>query len=259
MGTTRDFILCENKDSGKYVKEEMSVIKEWKVHHGDLFALGPETNRAYCHAVTQDKTIQDVRISIIFRTVTKSFIDYNVASKYVTYANGKIKEFKAECILCKDLHDSGSRTHVADLIDMREQKKLSKIQSPQPKTDDESSDRNKDTIENSTEVSDSHCAEGKEAVQESTNSEQLGSSSCIRKSHSQIFLLKDTKSKNIVEDENNANSYKENSDSEMIYDSAKVINPKLNRTCHNQHIRFLDEEDQNDYFMGRGLEVPAIH
>lgn len=125
LGATREFALCSCSDSGRFLKKDLRIANLWSVAHGDLFALGPQTNRSFCHAVPQDPTVQALRISIIFRTVTKSFIDLgpNVCSRSVMYANGVVKSFRAECILSSSLSDVGTRVHVCDLIHQREEKK----------------------------------------------------------------------------------------------------------------------------------------
>lgn len=96
-----------------------------------MFALGPDTNQSFCHAVPQDPTVPSLRISIIFRTVTKSFIDTgsHIRNKLVTYANGTERYFQAECVLSSSLSDAGTRTHISELIQQREDKKREKLQS----------------------------------------------------------------------------------------------------------------------------------
>jgi hypothetical protein len=101
-------------------------MKEWRVSHGDLFALGPETNEAYCHAVPFEETAKNLRISVIFRSISKSFINLEATEKSVEYASGKVKSFKAECISTSGYDDIGTKQHIADLIASREIKKLAK-------------------------------------------------------------------------------------------------------------------------------------
>ena len=50
------------------------MAKEWRVGHGDLFALGPATNERFLHAVTREADA-GLRVSVIFRSITKSYID----------------------------------------------------------------------------------------------------------------------------------------------------------------------------------------
>lgn len=120
LGCSRDFILCPNEDVGKYEKNDITQIKAWQVNHGDLFALGQKTNDDYCHVVPKDPTVKNLRISIIFRSVSKSFINLDATPKKAIYANGKEKIFKAECITTKDCDDEGTKEHIADLINLRE-------------------------------------------------------------------------------------------------------------------------------------------
>jgi hypothetical protein len=126
LGATRDFLLVNNSDRGKFVKEDMSVSKEWAVGHGDIFGLGQETNTKYCHCVPQDKQLQGMRISVIFRSIDKSFIDLKAQTISVKYANGELKPFSAELITTKNSKDIGTREHIAWLIADREEEKARK-------------------------------------------------------------------------------------------------------------------------------------
>lgn len=127
LGASRDFVLCDNNDSGKYVKSDLRIAKEWRVGHGDLFALGQDTNRRYCHAVPQERALHEARISIIFRSVSKSFISFDTVERNVLYASGRTLNFKAECIKTCGYEDEGTREHIADLIARREEKKMIKL------------------------------------------------------------------------------------------------------------------------------------
>ena len=75
LGATRSFLLVDNDNSGEYHYENMKIYKEWKVAHGDMFALGQKTNEKYCHAVPKESALKSMRISVIFRTVSKSFVN----------------------------------------------------------------------------------------------------------------------------------------------------------------------------------------
>jgi len=125
LGATRDFILCSNEDAGKYSYNDINhVIKKYSVSHGDLFALGVKTNESYCHAVPQENHVQNMRISVIFRSVDKSFIDVdNATEKVALYATGREKIFAAECVTTSGYSDIGTREHISDLISNREQLK----------------------------------------------------------------------------------------------------------------------------------------
>lgn len=124
LGHARDFVLCSLDDSGKYVKEEMTIAKEFRVSNGDMFVLGTEiTNNNYCHAVTQEIGVECMRISIIFRSVNRSFVridNDDIEAKQAHYASGRTKEYKAECITSMNYNDAGTKTHIADLITQRE-------------------------------------------------------------------------------------------------------------------------------------------
>ena len=123
LGESRDFLFVENDDCGKYVTEQMTVVQKWKVTHGDILGIGQKTNDRFCHSVPQDKNVKGLRISIIFRSVDKSFIDMSAPQIRVKYASGTIKPFGAELISTSDINDEGTREHIAWLIADREEMK----------------------------------------------------------------------------------------------------------------------------------------
>ena len=127
LGATRSFVLTSNESSGQYQRDKMDIEKEWRVGNGDLYALGPRTNENYCHAVPIEPALKSMRISVIFRTVSKSFVDFDGPLRSVCYANGKTKEFTAECLTTTGFDDAGVREHVADLIMRRETDKKMRI------------------------------------------------------------------------------------------------------------------------------------
>mmetsp|Transcript_19594 Transcript_19594/g.27983 ORF Transcript_19594/g.27983 Transcript_19594/m.27983 type:complete len:96 (+) Transcript_19594:605-892(+) len=76
LGASRDFVLIESvATAGGFEKSSLSVAREWRVGHGDLFALGPATNERLLHAVTREPGGTGMRVSVIFRSITKSYID----------------------------------------------------------------------------------------------------------------------------------------------------------------------------------------
>lgn len=115
---------------------------------GDLVALGQKTNEDYLHCVPKEPTVSKMRISIIFRSIDKSFINLGTVSIYspipsilitiiysiletaenkiAKYANGKEKSFKAELITTKSYLDDGEKEHIVDLINAREKIKAEK-------------------------------------------------------------------------------------------------------------------------------------
>lgn len=128
LGASRDFILCDNSDAGKFERDEVTIVKEWRVSHGDIFALGQQTNYDYCHVVPQEPGLTKMRISVIFRSIDKSFIELESAPKKdAIYSNGTVKRIAAECITCSGYNDIGKREHISDLINERERQKKLKI------------------------------------------------------------------------------------------------------------------------------------
>lgn len=126
LGATRSFILADNAYCGQSERQKIGIVKEWRVGHGDLFSLGPQTNENYCHTVPIEPALKSMRISVIFRTVSKSFVDFNGPLKTVNYASDKTKDFSAVLITTNGFNDSGLREHVADLIQIRENEKRMK-------------------------------------------------------------------------------------------------------------------------------------
>jgi hypothetical protein len=142
LGASRDFVLCDNADVGKFEKENMNISKEWRVNHGDIFAIGQQTNQLYCHAVPQESNNQKLRISIVFRSVDKSFIDYSCSEKVAYYHDLQEKPFKAEIITTNNYNDHGTREHLADLITRREEKRKNKFNREKEKYEIELSAQN---------------------------------------------------------------------------------------------------------------------
>ncbi|KAJ1409271.1 hypothetical protein B484DRAFT_403243 [Ochromonadaceae sp. CCMP2298] len=126
LGASRDFVLCANEDAGKYVKEQMSVRQHYRVEDGDMFSLGQRTNERYCHAVPQEPGLSRMRISIIFRSVDKSFLGEAVP-KDAQYADGHVRTFALRCITTQGMGDEGTSEHLADLIAEREDAKRKKL------------------------------------------------------------------------------------------------------------------------------------
>ena len=123
LGASRDFVLTDNSNCGEYIKDKMKIKHEWRVKHGDLFVLGPETNEKYCHAVPMEPALENMRISVIFRTISKSFVNLNGPYRSVKYASGTMKEFNAICITTSGFNDYGTEEHIVDLIQERENKR----------------------------------------------------------------------------------------------------------------------------------------
>ena len=115
-----------------------------------MVALGQKTNEDYLHSVPKEPSVSKMRISIIFRSIDKSFINLGTVSIYslippilitiitiitiletaenkiAIYANGKEKSFKAELISTKSYLDDGEKEHIVDLINAREKIKAEK-------------------------------------------------------------------------------------------------------------------------------------
>lgn len=125
LGATRDFVLCDNGDTGQFERSKLHIKRDWNVEHGDMFSLGNETNHSYLHAVPRSTKVMKLRISVIFRSISKSFIKLDdIEERAVEYASGNIHRFAAECITTSNYDDIGTKEHIADLIGKREISKL---------------------------------------------------------------------------------------------------------------------------------------
>ena len=127
LGAPTKIMISGKEDVGKRIKSEQVPTKQlFPMKQGDLFALGPITNSQYCHAAVptlQQQNTEDsssLRISVIFRSVDKFFIDQRAQVVQATYFGGKIRHFTSECITTKSYDDIGTREHVAYLINHRE-------------------------------------------------------------------------------------------------------------------------------------------
>lgn len=123
LGASREFLLVKKDDAGRFVKEDMTIAKEWLVEHGDIFGIGQKTNEKYCHCIPQDKAVTSMRISVVFRSIDKSFIKLDGPEIAVQYADGRVRPFRAELITTKTVEDEGICEHIAWLVAEREEAK----------------------------------------------------------------------------------------------------------------------------------------
>mmetsp|Transcript_9932 Transcript_9932/g.10036 ORF Transcript_9932/g.10036 Transcript_9932/m.10036 type:complete len:441 (+) Transcript_9932:206-1528(+) len=123
LGATRSFILCDNNDVGKYDKQDLTIYREWRVGPGDMIRLGPQTNKTYCHTIPKDNNITTLRISLIFRTINKSFMQpISSMKKEVMYADNTRKMIQGYSLITNHYNDIGITEHIGDLIQIRENK-----------------------------------------------------------------------------------------------------------------------------------------
>ena len=59
---------------GEKERSKLNVLQEFPMSPGDLFVLTPEANVNYSHCVPKDPTVTELRVSLVFRHVTKHWI-----------------------------------------------------------------------------------------------------------------------------------------------------------------------------------------
>ena len=74
MGAPRRFVIADLGSLGTADREEMNVIEEHTMQHGDLYVLWPEMNKNYSHGVPKDPSAKELRVSLVLRHVTKHWI-----------------------------------------------------------------------------------------------------------------------------------------------------------------------------------------
>ena len=86
FGAVRPFLICDLASLGKVDRKQLTIIQEFPMHPGDLFVLTPEANVKYSHCVPRDPTVGHLRISLVFRHVTKHWIKEVNAGVYEYYS-----------------------------------------------------------------------------------------------------------------------------------------------------------------------------
>ena len=145
LGASRDFVLCDAGSAGaRRVAEMGEVAATFRPAHGDVFVLGPETNDRYCHAIPLKDgaaavvaaDVGSLRVSVIFRSIDRSFVDRAAPSKAARYADGSERVFSCAAITVAPPPRGEVAApappreevvaHIADLIHDREARKLAK-------------------------------------------------------------------------------------------------------------------------------------
>ena len=74
MGATRPFIITTLSCLGKKLRKDLDIVAEFPMQFGDLYALDGGINGRYGHCVPVDAAVKDLRVSYVFRCVSKAFV-----------------------------------------------------------------------------------------------------------------------------------------------------------------------------------------
>ena len=128
LGAARTFCVSDLGDVGKRRAADMNVVRRWRVRHGDLFALGPETNRRYCHAVPAEDNAPGsdpaarLRISVVVRSTEAAWVA-PAEPRTAVYATGKTASFSTVVIREGAAGGEEQEHHLATLVAAREAKR----------------------------------------------------------------------------------------------------------------------------------------
>jgi alkylated DNA repair dioxygenase AlkB len=87
LGATREFYITDLSCLGAKVKDDFSVVERFLVKHGDLCVMTGKQNENYGHGIPKDKSVTDLRISIVFRQVNLARV--NPELRYFIDKKGK--------------------------------------------------------------------------------------------------------------------------------------------------------------------------
>ena len=74
FGADRSFVLTALASLHKHRREDMTILQEFVMGHGDLFVLLPEVNKNWAHGVPMDPSAIELRVSLVLRHVSKHWI-----------------------------------------------------------------------------------------------------------------------------------------------------------------------------------------
>jgi alkylated DNA repair dioxygenase AlkB len=88
---SRTFVLAGLEHAGKKDRKDFAAIREWLMGSGDLVVLKPEVNTALVHGVPREPAVDEKRVSLVFRHVTKHWIgrEGDVWKTYTHHSDGR--------------------------------------------------------------------------------------------------------------------------------------------------------------------------
>ena len=70
----RPFIITRLSSLGKKARKDLEIVAEFPMHAGDVYALDGSTNSRFGHCVPVDASVTELRVSYVFRCVSKDFV-----------------------------------------------------------------------------------------------------------------------------------------------------------------------------------------
>ena len=86
FGAVRPFLICDLECMGTADRSKLSILQEFPMYPGDLFVLTPEINAKYSHCVPKDPRVTELRISLVFRHVTRDWVKEVDGGMYEYYS-----------------------------------------------------------------------------------------------------------------------------------------------------------------------------
>ena len=74
LGAGRPFIITSLDCSGEKARGKLEIVDEFPMQSGDLYAMTGDINSRYGHCVAKDPSVQDLRVSYVFRCVNKDLV-----------------------------------------------------------------------------------------------------------------------------------------------------------------------------------------
>ena len=74
LGAVRPFIITSLGCLGETARGKLDIIDEFPMQSGDLYAMKGDINSRYGHCVAKDPSVQDLRVSYVFRCVNKDLV-----------------------------------------------------------------------------------------------------------------------------------------------------------------------------------------
>ena len=74
LGAMRPFIITPLSCLGETARGKLEIVDEFPMQFGDLYAMTGDINSRFGHCVAKDPSIQDLRVSYVFRCVSKDLV-----------------------------------------------------------------------------------------------------------------------------------------------------------------------------------------
>ena len=74
LGAVRPFIITTLACLGEKERGKLEIVDEFPMQFGDLYAMTGDINSRFGHCVAKDPSVQDLRVSYVFRCVTKDLV-----------------------------------------------------------------------------------------------------------------------------------------------------------------------------------------